>query len=747
VIRLGLRLAVSGGREAAARLVVTAAAVALGVSMLLAALSAINAVHAQNARFGWLVSSSTSADSASGSARLWWMLSGDYFHGERVGVVDVATGGPDSPVPPGIAQLPAPGEYYASPALSELLHSTPAAELGDRFAGTEVGTIGPDALPSPDTLLIVIGHSPEELSQRPGVERVSEFRAGAPGTCSRCLAIGVIETNGIELVLAVTAGALLFPVLMFIGTATRLSAARREQRFAAMRLVGATPRQIAVIAAVESTVAAVVGVGAGFGLFAALRPLLARIPFTGARLFTDDLSLTTTQILVVALGVPAAAAIVARLSLRRVRISPLGVSRSAEPTQPSAWRVVPMLLGLGELVFWVVVGNPATTEGQIAAYLSGILVTMVGLLMVGPWLTMVASRLVVRRAARPAALIAGRRLSHNPQAGFRAVSGLVLALFVTSATVGVITTIVANRGTSGSHVADDALVQRFGPSDQTTLSSLPDNLLSDLRAISGVTGVTVIHSAPATTTATDFPNPRLGVVSCLDLEDTPFVESCPAGSDVVTTDPNVPPPRFRAESVITQGDGTGTASTVSLAELEALPVEAIVVATDGSDAAIEHARTALELAAPDHERPITLGEDAKQSTPLLSQWKQLAKVVILTSLPIAGCSLAVSVAAGLNDRKRPFSLLRLTGAPLRVLRQVVAFESAVPLLLSAVVSVGVGLLAAHLFLMSQMDYTLVGPGVDYYLLTIGGLVAALAILGSTLPLLQRLTGPETARSE
>ena len=43
----------------------------------------------------------------------------------------------------------------------------------------------------------------------------------------------------VDLVLSVVAPALLMPVLIFIGTATRLSAARREQRFAAMRLVGA----------------------------------------------------------------------------------------------------------------------------------------------------------------------------------------------------------------------------------------------------------------------------------------------------------------------------------------------------------------------------------------------------------------------------------------------------------------------------------------------------------------------------
>jgi hypothetical protein len=50
---------------------------------------------------------------------------------------------------------------------------------------------------------------------------------------------------------------------------------RREQRAAAMRLVGARPRQIALIAAVESTVAAAAGVAAGFGLFGYGYDLLA----------------------------------------------------------------------------------------------------------------------------------------------------------------------------------------------------------------------------------------------------------------------------------------------------------------------------------------------------------------------------------------------------------------------------------------------------------------------------------------
>ena len=130
---------------------------------------------------------------------------------------------------------------------------------------------------------------------------------------------------------------------------------------------------------------------------------------------------------------------------------------------------------------------------------------------------------------------------------------------------------------------------------------------------------------------------------------------------------------------------------------------------------------------------------------LLAGYKQLADVVILVSLPIAGCSLAVAVAAGLADRRRPFSVLRLTGVPLAMLRRVVALETVVPLVLTAAVSIAIGFLAAALFLRAQLDQTLVAPGPQYYLIVALGLVAALAILGSTLPMLSRITGPEASR--
>jgi hypothetical protein len=769
VISLGLRLTLSGGREAVIRLAVITVAVALGVGLLLVTVAGINAVDAQNERYAWLetgfapdsfaVSPSGSGDAAAPDP-LWWKPSRDTFDGEDIGRIDVAATGAGSPVPPGIAALPGPGEFYASPALSELLGSTPSEQLGDRFGGTQVGTIGASALPAPDSLLIIIGHQVDDLAHQPDAVQVTSISTTSPSECGSNCAFAVgYSSDGVALVLAVVAVLLLFPVLIFIGSATRLSASTREQRFAAMRLVGATPRQVSVLSAVESSVAAAIGTAVGFGLFFALRPTIAAIPFTGAPFFTSDLSLSLADVVLVAVGVPVAAAVAARIALRRVQISPLGVSRRATPPPPRAWRTIPLAAGLAELGYFAVVGRPDSTSGQLAAYVPGGLLIVAGLVLAGPWLTMLGARLMARRASRPAALIAGRRLSDNPQAGFRAVSGLVLALCVGSGAIGAIITITAAADPGGA--AGSTLVDEFV--DPLPAASIPNTTLDELASIPGVDGVTVIHTP---STATDVHRPRStaspragrprpgrgaagqlsgeeGVVSCAQLARTPSLGRCPDGADTVTIRPNF----FGTviEGAPSQADIVWPAANFSSDELQRLPVNTIVVANDGSTQAIEQARTVLETTFPQQRAPETVVE--MNTNRDLQQYQQLVNVVIAASLVIAGCSLAVSVAAGLRDRKRPFSLLRLTGVSLAKLRRVVALETVVPLLITAVVAAGCGFLGADLFLRAQMDRTLQPPGGDYYLVVLAGLVASLAVIASTLPLLNRITGPETARNE
>jgi predicted lysophospholipase L1 biosynthesis ABC-type transport system permease subunit len=190
-------------------------------------------------------------------------------------------------------------------------------------------------------------------------------------------------------------------------------------------------------------------------------------------------------------------------------------------------------------------------------------------------------------------------------------------------------------------------------------------------------------------------------------------------------------------------------AAISPERLRRLPAQRILVATNGSRSVIEHARVALDTAFQHQQSPITVSEFRANTSGAkeLAGYQQLVNVVILASLCIAGCGLAVSVVAGLNDRKRPFSLLRLSGVQLGILRRIVTLETAVPLLITAVVATGAGALAAQLFLKSQMDYNLRSPAAAYYIVVVAGLAASLGVIASTLPLLKHITGPQTARNE
>jgi len=745
MIRLGLRLTLGSGREAALRVLVTAAAVALGVGLLLASLAGFNGVHAQTDRAAWLDTSAQASPPASSSDGLWWLSSTDQFGNQVIDQVDLAAAGPKAPVPPGIPHLPGPGEYYASPALTTLLQSEPANELRDRYPGHQIGTIGAAALPSPNSLIIVIGHTARQLSRAPGAVKVGGIQRTL-ANCYRCqnpIGSGPV----LQWILAVGAVFLLLPVLILIATASRLSAARREQRFAAMRLVGATPRQVSVVSAVEAVVAALAGVAVGFALFFVFRPLLYHVPFTGAPLSQGDLSLHGIDIVLSMIGVPVAAVVSARLALRRVQISPLGVTRRASSRPPRMVRIIPLLAGIAVLAYFDAHGKPGSNGGQLLELLVGFVLLVVGLVLAGPWFTTAGSRLMVKRASRPATLLAGRRLLDNPKAAFRFISGLVIALFITSATIGAVSSVAAaTTSFGGGSVGLDTLADLFCNFSTTNcpasakVPSVPGQVLAELHATPGVRSVTVVHQNPSQAPERN----SFGLVACDELATTPAIGKCAPGATVASIG-------YFLSNLL--GHNSHASSTVwpsahlSAADAARLPVDAVVVATDGSTGSLERARTSLEKAFPFQGGGVAVDAVDPSTARLLAMIQDMTDVIIVASLIIAACSLAVNIAAGLGERKRPFSLLRLTGVPTALLHRVVALESALPLLVVAAVSIVVGLVSAALYLHSQVGIAFRIPGIAYWATVLGGLAASLAIIASTFPLLNRMTGPEVARNE
>jgi cell division protein FtsX len=780
VIGLATRLSIGTGREALVRLVLTALGIALATAMLLGAAVVLPALQAHDERRGWMETREENrqpAQDESTTDPLLWRTLETRFRDRDLLRVDVAAEGPDAPLPPGLDALPGPGELAVSPALAELLERTDPALLADRFPGEVTATVGRDALVAPDDLTVFVGRTPEELRSEPEVLRVRSIE-GAP--FSRTL------TRVMRLAVAVGGVGLLAPVVVFVATATRLAAARRERRLAAMRLAGATPRQIGVVAAVEAALAATAGVAAGFGLFLAVRPSLARIPFDGARFFPSDLRLSWVWAVVVGLGVPLLAATTAVVSLRRARISPLGVTRRAPQACPSPRPLVLVAVGMATLVVTSTAFTGLSDVAAAAVVGFAFLVMIAGIVLSGPWLTALVGRGLAWTGRGAPSLLAARRLQDNPAAGFRAIGGLTLAVFVGTVFSSFAASVLAGPAGSASPSSSDrdgmapgVVAAALSP----VLPPMPDGvppsrqgdpappegahvewpelapareaqIVRDLGAVAGVRRVVTAHALP------DDPDVRTTLIrSVVGLDPKQLVMSCRdvaaigIGACPWTTPDQRTAGAADGTTVVSVGGGavepTGidVGDAVGVDALDDLPVVAFAAVTDGNATAIEAARTQLERDLPGSRAVTQADLDAEdQATARTTQ--RVSDIALAVTLVIAGCSLAVAVAGSIVERRQPFALLRLAGTRLPDLRRVVLVEAAAPLLMVAVATAGLGLAVTAVALAADSTappFTL--PSFGYWMSLAGGLAVALGVVAATLPLLSRLTSPESVRFE
>ncbi len=774
MIRLGLQLTLHSGREAFTRLLLTTVAVALGVAVLLGVFAEFHAFQANANRSCWECTQGATVPKALGTRGELWNYSADFYRGRTIERLDLAALGSGAPVPPGVSRLPAPGQYYASPALAALLRTVPRDELGDRFPGTMIGAIGDAALTGPDELAIYVGYQPSSLAAVPGTQLVTTLQ-GAPGP--------EVFTPFFRYAFAVGVLAVLFPILILIGTATRLAAARREERFAALRLVGATPRDINVIASVDSVVSTFFGAIAGIGLFLAIRPALAGAELTGTRYFAATVSPSAWVYLAMLVAVPTASAFAALAALRRVRISPLGVSRRAAPPPPSAWRLV--TLGAGVVLF--VAGLLATNHTSIGApAYPGLLIVMIGIVIAGPWLTVVAARWCARVFNGASPLLATRRLEDNPKAAFRAVRGLVLAVFLGTIVGVLVPTVETFTATPNAAALNNVLLDMFDNTQSTgpgpvLCSTLPASqrtgsgcaatdaaaeeaqgaltpqaaakLVSELAGIGG-TAVYPFYPLPQAAEP-NFRGQYIGVVSCQVMRNLAVLGQCAPGLQAVQVmDDSLLFSDNPHNSTAAFVDASNPAYTGSLA---ALPLQAVLVRVNDA-ATLERVRTYLAVHAPPQVSagpgvaptpPRTYGEAVAIRSGRAHVLQRLVYLAVALTILVAGCSLAVAIGGGLADRKRPFTLLRVGGTPVRTLYRVLLIEAAVPLagatLLAAVLAYGMSVLTVWRLAPPGMAIPVLGA---VYYATMGiGLAIALIVIGVTLPLLSRMTAPDNARFE
>ncbi|WP_294979458.1 FtsX-like permease family protein [uncultured Microbacterium sp.] len=243
------------------------------------------------------------------------------------------------------------------------------------------------------------------------------------------------ETEIVYRVLSALALVLLtVPIATLGAAAARLSARRRNDRLATLRLLGAGAGEVSAMTVVEAGATALVGGILGVGLYAALLPLVGLLPFFGGPVGAGALWTGAGTAAGAVVGVVVVATASAALSLRRVQLTPLGVARRTDPPRR---RTTALIFGVLAIVAVVTAVSNISAIAQVWGAAVGLVVLMglfgVALLIVnvvGTPLVAARGRSLARTTSSPARLIAGRELSAHAASAWRRVSGIAMIAFI-----------------------------------------------------------------------------------------------------------------------------------------------------------------------------------------------------------------------------------------------------------------------------------------------------------------------------
>ena len=405
------------------------------------------------------------------------------------------------------------------------------------------------------------------------------------------------------------------------------------------------------------------------------------------------------------------AVVAATVSLRRLQISPLGVARRAVRPRPTARRLVPLLVGTAGFAASLAAAADSTGIGMLVPVMAAFALMIYGIVAAGPWFTVLTARAIARTGQRASVLLAGRRLEDDPAAGFRAVSGLVLAVFVASVFSGVTPAhprrgrVAPQQSHRGHHHGRRAAVrdQRRRGSRRARRSRIGGRRPRDRapRAIRTTRPIPRVGRSPDT---------RL--VACADIQLFGVTDPCPTGGTAwIDTGTD----EFRLEP-----------APYTPAHIADLPAQLLAVQTDGTTVTTDRVRTAIQRTVPGAVPWVGAEADAEANR-RLTQLNRVANLALAVTLTIAGCSVAVAVAAGIIERKRPFALLRLAGMHLAELQRTALLEAAAPLLLIASASAVLGLGTSAVIVSLAGGIPWQPPTIGYWLSLAGGLTVALGV--------------------
>lgn len=771
---LGVRLAIGDRHTPWGRLALMTVGVGIGVAVLLASAALPTWLDGRDQRSAQRDMQATSSVTSEIPAAVLGMDGATSFHDQSIQGHRVQAQRPDAPLPPGVDRLPAPGELVVSPALGELLDRPESELLRQRLGGHVVGHIGAAGLLAPGELYYYAGTT--GLTEWNAAYRVDDHFGESSDPDDMSQDAWLLWMTGVCV--------LLVPVVVFVVSTARLAEAARQRRLAALRLVGAGAWQVRRIASGESLVGALAGVLAGWAMFLGARALVGNMEFAAAVVAPQDFSPVWWIGVLISVGVPVMTVILSLASLRGAVHDPLRWVRQALPVRRRLWvRCVPLVvgvagIGLSSAMRW-------SDDGLFIYVLVGaVTLILVSVPLLLPWAVDALAR--SSRGGPVAWQLALRRLHFTSGTAARSVSAIAV---VVTGVIGLQTLITSMEAA----VEEDRPVSM--PDPGITVSAKEDlqgrdGLASSLAEISSLPGVRAVfggHSA----------NMKLGqeqavrtveIVDCATIARYAQVDGCVDGS-VYRTE------RGRGESVdvtplnapVREGElweiyGRGSHATgpgavtwqvppyqdigeltgdleysdlvLTPAAATAIPMEMrsvwLDVEVDGDvpPQLLESVRNvvAANLTAGTVNSTFdgrSLAETAEQ----IRAVKYALLLGALVTFSLIGCSLLVTAIEQIQERTRPMAVLGAVGARRSTLVWSAFLQNAVPMLLTAVLAVPIGLGLGTLLIVTLFEnypvFDLAGMGV---VLSFAA-VSVLVVTALTAPALSRAMSSEGLHTE
>lgn len=319
-------------------------------------------------------------------------------------------------LPAGMPRLPAPGQAVVSPALDRLAAREPdvAARYPDRLVLDRNGVRSGGEL-----LAYVRMPADRTLADNPMAARVNGF--GAPLRGNLFFAIGFPAR--IE-ILPISQGLIAFlivPGLVVLAIGVATASGVRDHRFAVLRRLGASPRTLSILAAIETLLLVVPGFAVAAIVWGLVAPRLGSVPFVGHDVVHGDLGLPWWLIVAMfgtAAGLTALGAALSTFTRERrgVEATPRPVVGKAALTP---MRMAPLGFAIASWVAWRIVGG----DLGVTIFLAGVVVALTAVPLLLPGLLRPAGA-VIRRLGSVPALLAGRGLEWDPVRMARPVAGV-----------------------------------------------------------------------------------------------------------------------------------------------------------------------------------------------------------------------------------------------------------------------------------------------------------------------------------